>query len=388
MARPLFVLLLMIRHIQVVASGVGALVAEDPIPLQCYDHRVVQFNKQPVVAWDQTPGGTAAFAQVYNPTWLQASSGTSGKSGLLLRTQNCTDGCGHNITTCCACDPRKDPSYITFAELLNDDNGTNAPKFSVVTNSSIVFGPYDASTALGTEDPRIAFDATTQTYIMLYTCYGSKGATLCMATSRNPLNKAAWHVVGDLGFGDGSKSGALLIRDKGPHFLYWGAGAIRVTNSTNLTKWASPGVNFIHGTLWGNRKVEAGPPPLRLSTGDYILFHNSWPQGWEAPAGHLRAGGYEPAWVILNGSDLTQIIARAPVPLWSPSLEPWMNGVTPYYCNAPTVAFLEAAHPTAKVDEFRLYFGGADMVTGSAVVKITKIGGVQCNGTMPNINYN
>eukprot|EP01051_Picozoa_sp_SAG22_P002377 SAG22_NODE_104_length_20159_cov_5.877517_16_plen_44_part_00 len=34
------------------------------------------------------------------------------------------------------------------------------------------------------------------------------------------------------------------------------------------------------------------------------------------------------------------------------------------------VAFLEAAHPTGKVDEFRVYFGGSDAVVGSAVVKI------------------
>ena len=59
-----------------------------------------------------------------------------------------------------------------------------------------------------------------------------------------------------------------------------------------------------------------------------------------------------------------------------------------YVCNAPKVAFLEAAHPTGKPDEFRVYFGGADMVTGTAVVSITAVGGVICNGTMPNIVYN
>lgn len=255
-----------------------------------------------------------------------------------------------------------------------------------MSSSSIVFGPYDNTTKLGTEDPRIAYDHKTGTYHMFYTCYGSKGATLCLATSKNPTDKSSWKIVGDLGFGGGSKSGALLLQDEAPHYLYWGAGTIRVTSSTDLNKW-TPGTAFINGTLWGNRKVESGPPPMILSTGDYVFFHNSWPQGWEAPAGHLRTGAYEPAWVILNGSDPTQIIARAPVPLWSPSLEPWMCGDAPYYCNAPKVAFLEAAHPTGKVDEFRVYFGGADMVTGSAVVKMSKIDGVQCNGTMPNITY-
>ena len=55
---------------------------------------------------------------------------------------------------------------------------------------------------------------------------------------------------------------------------------------------------------------------------------------------------------------------------------------------APKVSFLEAAHPTGNKDEFRVYFGGADMVTGSAVVQIFNVDGVVCNGTMPNIRYN
>ena len=41
------------------------------------------------------------------------------------------------------------------------------------------------------------------------------------------------------------------------------------------------------------------------------------------------------------------------------------------------VAFLEAAHP-AGPDQFRLYFGGADTVIGTAMVKFEKVAGVKC----------
>ena len=92
--------------------------------------------------------------------------------------------------------------------------------------------------------------------------------------------------------------------------------------------------------------------------------------------------------MILDGNDPSKIIARAVVPLWSPSMEPWMIGEKPYFCNAPNVAFVEAAHPTSNTDEFRLYFGGADMVTGTAVVQVKFLKDVPCNGTMPNIIYN
>lgn len=43
----------------------------------------------------------------------------------------------------------------------------------------------------------------------------------------------------------------------------------------------------------------------------------------------------------------------------------------PWTCNAPRVAFLEAAHATATADVFRVYFGGADSVIASAVVSVS-----------------
>ena len=54
-------------------------------------------------------------------------------------------------------------------------------------------------------------------------------------------------------------------------------------------------------------------------------------------------------------------------------LQPWMQGLHPYTCNVPQVAFLEAAHSVAdKPDTYRVYFGGADAVIGTAVVTFTK----------------
>lgn len=41
------------------------------------------------------------------------------------------------------------------------------------------------------------------------------------------------------------------------------------------------------------------------------------------------------------------------------------------------VGFLEAAHP-AGGDQFRLYFGGADCVIGSALVQFKREKGVAC----------
>ena len=126
---------------------------------------------------------------------------------------------------------------------------------------------------------------------------------------------------------------------------------------------------FITNTSFGNPLVEAGPPPLPLSSGDFIFFHNSWDAAFPAPP------GYQPAWVILSGADPSRIVARATEPLWSPQRAAWLTGQPPSYCNVPNVAFVEAAHATSEPDTFRLYFGGADAVVGTAVVRV-ELGGI------------
>jgi len=44
--------------------------------------------------------------------------------------------------------------------------------------------------------------------------------------------------------------------------------------------------------------VESGPPPLLLSSGDYLFFYNSAELGWPD-----EGTAYHPGWVILDGKD-------------------------------------------------------------------------------------
>ena len=48
-------------------------------------------------------------------------------------------------------------------------------------------------------------------------------------------------------------------------------------------------------------------------------------------------------------------------------------------CNVPQVSFLEAAHVVEdKADTYRLYYGGADAVLGTAVVTFKRFADRQC----------
>ena len=58
---------------------------------------------------------------------------------------------------------------------------------------------------------------------------------------------------------------------------------------------------------------------------------------------------------VLNGSNPSQILAKADAPLFTPMDQPWMAGTAPYTCNVQQVAFLEAAHPLTD-DRFRVRF--------------------------------
>eukprot|EP00931_Biecheleriopsis_adriatica_P073908 TRINITY_DN48108_c0_g1_i1.p1 TRINITY_DN48108_c0_g1~~TRINITY_DN48108_c0_g1_i1.p1 ORF type:complete len:394 (+),score=38.01 TRINITY_DN48108_c0_g1_i1:85-1182(+) len=329
---------------------------------QCYSAHVANFVESPVLSAFE---GNSDFAQVFNPSWIKPSAGTGFHEGLLVRSQNCTS-CGQDQDHCCGCSgtgPKA--SVLSFARLESQDSSAAAvPKISRVSASSVVFGPHDESDVNGVEDPRIAYDEKTGLYHVLYTCFGSKLVELCHAVTPDPTSSANWTRLGPLGFGDGSKSGALLIREEGSHYLYWGAGHIRVTKSSDLNTWTA-GEGFIHQTLFGHPNVETGPPPMKLSSGDYVLFINSWSNSRSDP------DWYQPSWVILDGRDPAKIIAQALEPLFTPSQAPWMRGLPPYQCNVQNVAFLEAAHQIAP-DSFRVYFGGSDAVIGTAVINFTK----------------
>jgi len=87
------------------------------------------------------------------------------------------------------------------------------------------------------------------------------------------------------------------------------------------------------------------------------------------PSLHFLLGLYRPGYVILSGQNPSVILARSSSPLALPS-EVWEDGVSPYTCNVANVTFLEAAEPLGN-DAFRIYFGGADAVVGTAVVEVS-----------------
>ena len=62
--------------------------------------------------------------------------------------------------------------------------------------------------------------------------------------------------------------------------------------------------------------VEAGPPPMLLSDGNYLFIYNSARQNASSPD-HFE---YNIGWLIINGSNPLHILQRSDTPLLSPQL--------------------------------------------------------------------
>jgi hypothetical protein len=119
------------------------------------------------------------------------------------------------------------------------------------------------------------------------------------------------------------------------HLLYWGegtvAGGIFIAYSFDAMNWTD------HRTLlletrndsFDSLSVQAGSPPLRLASGDYLFIYNSarYPN---------RILQYNLGYAILDGSNPSNILHRSDRPLLSPELE-WEVGTSSEYLAKNTV---------------------------------------------------
>lgn len=62
-----------------------------------YNVEVLEISPTPVVSYVD---GTSQYEQVFNPSWIEASPGTQGVEGLVMRTQNCSATVGGPCVGC------------------------------------------------------------------------------------------------------------------------------------------------------------------------------------------------------------------------------------------------------------------------------------------------
>lgn len=130
---------------------------------------------------------------------------------------------------------------------------------------------------------------------------------------------------------------------------------IWVATSTDLAHWEEHRVVLrTRPGLWDERKVGAGPPPIRTPKGWLLCYHG---------IDHHMV--YRAGFALLDSQDPGRVLGRSVEPALEPA-EPWeVRG------NVPRVVF-----PTGMIlrgDELLLYYGAADTVVGVARASLAEI---------------
>jgi len=322
--------------------------------------RRYQRQHQPVVPVVSSLLGESDFKWNYNAAALAYGKGDS-KLALLVRCQDQKSPNDKWSTT---------SSVIAWSELV-------APfTFSKVTNDSVVFRPQEPYENYGTEDPRVT--QKDGVYYLLYSAVyqNSTGvlSQLALATTTAPWNASAWTRHGPLFPKNGwSKSGAMLIRDEPPHYLFFGDSSfhdgLQIATSNDLLSWdLQPGTMLpMRPKKFDSSLVEAGPMPLPLSDGNYLFIYNSAQKGFPSskPGWDMK---YNVGYAILNGKNPVEVLERSEDPLLSPELG-WEEGTGDNLSLTPNVVFLEGWQPIDK-DTFLVFYGGADSVIGAGEISV------------------
>jgi predicted GH43/DUF377 family glycosyl hydrolase len=112
----------------------------------------------------------------------------------------------------------------------------------------------------------------------------------------------------------------IIDHDAPHHSLLFGDSSIWYAESTDLLTWKDTGRVVLHTRkgYFDSALVEAGPPPVKLSDGNYFFLYNSARKANmknPKPDWHLE---YNIGWAVLNGTDPSQVIARSDKPILSP----------------------------------------------------------------------
>ncbi|GIQ81610.1 mannoside phosphorylase [Kipferlia bialata] len=272
-----------------------------------------------------------------------------------------------------------------------------------VSKDNAIVSPEDRMySALGAEDPRIWQDETTGAYYMYYTavqtcdittgftcngdnpCRGtdlnsSVVAQLALATS---LDGETWEQRGHVFTGDDkpcwSKSGAFIpYPDRVGGWLLWGDSSISIATTEDMVNYTNhKTVISPRPGMFDDHLCESGPPPMRLSDGNWFFLYNS-ARDVEQSVKPGYALQYNLGWAVLKSDDPSVVLARSDSPILTPGYNDsgvWDDDLEWESCNVdhdvlrvkpltPNVVFVEGwwrnENSRSWFDEFTLVYQGA-----------------------------
>jgi predicted GH43/DUF377 family glycosyl hydrolase len=299
------------------------------------------------------------YPNVLNPAWLPLPDGSG---GLFVRVST----------------PTSQPNFIAFVTSLD------GVSFSPVVNASILLdGPPDtpAATAM---DPRAIHRKSTGDSFVTYQLYNRVAGQpkalrqTVISSTRTPQLGWSWRRMNQTMFPTMPDCGTALWF---PHDTAEKAGAAfavatlrcqlrggnlsLVSSTDGLRTWREERMLLTTRPAHrDNATLSAGPAPVRLSDGNWLLLYNvdnKWPVDHPRPLppyGRCALG-----WAILEAGSL-KVIARAEEPLVSAAL-PWeVHGMT------AKVVYTDGIREEHEPDTFTVYAGGADSVVEAFRIRV------------------
>jgi predicted GH43/DUF377 family glycosyl hydrolase len=309
------------------------------------------------------------YNSAYLPVFIQGE--TDSMHGLAVRVQNYNKSKGIYDAL---------PSEIA---IVVSKDGMNFPD---VKETDVVITTNEPFQEKGAEDARIVFYKGT--YYMFYTAVkpsekgrgsdlGKVEAQLALATCSDVYNinsASCWKLRGPIVKNvEWSKSGALLTREGQEHLLFWGDDKIRFCTSKNLIDYDCKDENVLiepRSGMFDSELVESGPPPVRLSNGNYLFLYNSARkvENLESPRPDHKMQ-YNIGYLILDKDDPRRVLFRSDKPILSPELD-WETCSKDTKALMPHVVFVEGMRKTGN-DKFVIYYAGCDTYMGAAEITIT-----------------
>ena len=230
----------------------------------------------------------------------------------------------------------------------------------------------------GAIDPRIRYRPKTQEYYLTWdNCtFECAFRSSMLSISKDPFDHASWTLVGPIIPKMQTAGVSLLFRDDSPgakHLAFvstYNCFTISLAESTDGHEWSLVQTDWMQGRpgCWDACGAIAGPQPERLSSGDYFFVYNidtcAAGKGNDTkPLGRCTIG-----WAVLNGSNPSQVVARSPTAIVTPT-EPWettkCGGMVREHkgvedtCQTPNVIFATGLKPLGN-DSFLIVYGGGD----------------------------
>ncbi|KAL0237526.1 hypothetical protein PCE1_000922 [Barthelona sp. PCE] len=304
---------------------------------------------------------SSVFDYNYNACYYGHNQGDgTSEISIAVRCQNITGDSIYDVG----------PSFIMYAKF---EKGI----YTNITMRDVLLAPDTPGIDnAGVEDPRIVFWKKTGYYYMFYTSVAvvddSRNHKLSLALSPSGLPNT-WTKNGPL-WGDNdrkSTGGAVLLDgddilgmiwgDKS--FLYWSNPVNMINWTCNTEAWLKPRKNFFDSEF-----VIPGPPPIKLSDGNYLFLYNSARKFNHTTAKPNYDLQYNVGYLILNGNNPRRIRYRSESPILSPdkSYETCIDGGG----QTPNSVFVDGIRKNNEAkDSFTIYYSGCN--SGSYEAKLT-----------------